>query len=108
VWAGYFTTFGLLVFAVVVGWQVRNINAIWGWICIALFVGTLPPNIVKWYWWRANGASFAFGTAGGIVAAVVVLLPAVKGLESYWHFFIAFGISAFMTEGRSDANVVIL
>lgn len=97
VWAGYAATFGLLVVAVVVGWQVRNISAIWGWICIALFVGTLPPNIVKWYWWRANGASFAFGTTGGIVAAVVVLLPAVKGLESHWHFFIAFGISTFMT-----------
>ena len=95
--AGYLTTFGLIAFAVVVGWQVRNINAIWGWICIALFVGTLPPNIVKWFWWRANGASFAFGTAGGVVAAVITLLPAVKAWDSYWHSITAFGIATFMT-----------
>jgi len=74
----YAITFAMFVIGAVCGWVVKDINSIWGWIIAGLFVGTLPPNILKWYWWRANGASFAAGSVVGLVAA---LLTTIKSFQ---------------------------
>jgi Na+/proline symporter len=71
VYVSYAITFVMFVIGAVCGWFIKDINSIWGWIITGLFVGTLPPNILKWYWWRANGASFAVGSVVGLLAALL-------------------------------------
>jgi len=67
---------------------ITNINDIWGWITSSLGAGLLIPTLTRWYWWRMNGYGFAFGTAAGMVAAVVqrLLLP---DIPEYYAFAIA-------------------
>jgi solute:Na+ symporter, SSS family len=90
---GYLVTFVLMGSACVIGWKVENISSIWGWIMMGLFVGTLPPNIMKWFWWRANGMSYAVGTAGGLLAALSTSLPVLSELKDF-HTFVYVVISA--------------
>lgn len=67
----YITTASIMIIGILIGWKVKTIDSIWGWIVMGLITGTLPPNIVKWFWWRFNGAGFAIGMVSGIMAAVM-------------------------------------
>jgi len=67
----YLTTAAILVIGILVGWRVKTIDSIWGWIIMGLLTGTLPPNIAKWFWWRFNGVGFATGMGAGIGAAII-------------------------------------
>jgi Na+/proline symporter len=71
----YLITLIMFIIGIICGWFAENIGSVWAWIIMGLFVGTLPPNILKWYWWRANGASFACGTIGGVLAALIIKIP---------------------------------
>jgi len=82
VYISYAITFIMFVIGAICGWFVKDINAIWGWIIMGLFVGTLPPNILKWYWWRANGLSFTIGSITGLLAALAIQFEAVSNLLS--------------------------
>ena len=35
-----------------------SLNAVWGWINTGLAGGFVLPLFVRWYWERANGASY--------------------------------------------------
>lgn len=72
----YLVSLGILVIGGLLGVFGDSITAIWGWIVMGLFVGTLPPNIVKWFWWRANGWGFAGGCLTGLVISVFAVIPA--------------------------------
>jgi Na+/proline symporter len=85
----YGITILLMSLGVVIGWGVENISAIWGWIIMGLFTGTLPPNILKWFWWRTNGLSFALGTLAGVGAALATQL--IGGLPAYASYLVVFG-----------------
>lgn len=61
----------LLMAGVLLGWNLQSINKIWGWIIMGLLTGTLPPNIIKWFWWRFNATGYSFGVLGGILAACI-------------------------------------
>jgi SSS family solute:Na+ symporter len=73
----YLATGSILAIGVLVGWQARTIDSIWGWIIMGLLTGVLPPNIAKWFWWRFNGFGFALGMVFGLIGAILVgiLLP---------------------------------
>ncbi len=91
----YVTTLVLIASGVVIGWTVPNVDSIWGWIMMGMFVGTLPPNIAKWYWWRSNGAGFALGILTGIAGALAVkLVPACAAWPRYTQFLFVFGVSS--------------
>jgi len=68
------TTFALLAIGVIVGWNFKSITKIWGWIIMGLITGTLPPNILKWFWWRLNGIGYLCGMVSGIAAACATQL----------------------------------
>lgn len=61
----------LVILSFVMGYSVRTINDIWGWIIMGLGGGLMIPGMLKFYWWRFNGGGFAVGTIVGITAAVV-------------------------------------
>ena len=54
-------------------YQVPNINTMWGWITMGLWSGIGMPLLLRFYWWRFNGAGFAMGVLGGLTAAIGVL-----------------------------------
>lgn len=65
---------------------------------MSVFVGALPPNIVKWFWWRANGWSLVAGCLGGLLAALCVsLLPDFGGYSEIVSFLIVLLVSAVAT-----------
>lgn len=68
------TTAVLLILGVAIGWMFDSITKIWGWIIMGLLTGTLPPNILKWFWWKLNGIGYVCGMIAGILAACVVQL----------------------------------
>ncbi|MBN2445736.1 MAG: sodium:solute symporter [Phycisphaerae bacterium] len=57
-----------------VAYKVSNINAIWGWITMGLASGMGMPMLLRFYWWRFNGAGFAAGMFGGMFAALAVIV----------------------------------
>lgn len=82
----YVTTVVLTVLGVGTGMAATTINDIVGWIMMGLFAGVFAPNILKWFWWRLNGMGFAFGMAGGMVAALLnelVLLRAYRAVTGH-------------------------
>ncbi len=47
-----------------------SINTAFLWIFGTLAAGILPPNILRWYWWRLNGQGYAAGVIGGMVLSL--------------------------------------
>ena len=92
----YCTTAAIMIFGVVLGCNMPNINSIWAWICMGLFTGMLPPNILKWFWWRFNGMGYACGMAAGILSAIVHTLLFPQAAE-YTTFTIVIVISTLGT-----------
>ncbi len=43
-----------------------SINTAFLWIFGTLAAGILPPNVLRWYWWRLNGQGYAAGVFGGM------------------------------------------
>ncbi|MGI9427733.1 MAG: sodium:solute symporter family transporter, partial [Bythopirellula sp.] len=70
----------VVVGGIAVGMMAKDINVIFEWIMMVLGTGVLMPNILRWFWWRFNGAGFAVGTLVGVVAAIVsvALFPTVN------------------------------
>ncbi|QEG36688.1 sodium:solute symporter family transporter [Bythopirellula goksoeyrii] len=61
---------GLVAIALVCAFFVSNINEIWVWIIMSLGGGLMVPLLLRFYWWRFNGAGFAIGCIVGMVAAI--------------------------------------
>lgn len=73
---GYLGTGVMAVSAIAAALVIHNIDEIWSWITGPLSAGLFIPVILRWWWWRLNGEGFAYATAAGLVAAVVVKLVA--------------------------------
>jgi Na+/proline symporter len=67
----YVSTISIIVLGVLIGWNMPTINYIWAWIIMGLFTGMMPPNIIKWFWWRFNGMGYAFGMGSGMLVAIL-------------------------------------
>ena len=68
---GRLASFVIVAMGVLFSYQVKNINAIWGWLTLGLIVALSIPLVLRWYWWRFNGCGFAAGTISGMVAAIL-------------------------------------
>ena len=47
-----------------------SINTAFLWIFGTLPAGILPPNVLRWYWWRLNGQGYAAGVFGGMALSL--------------------------------------
>jgi Na+/proline symporter len=47
-----------------------SINTAFLWIFGTLAAGILPPNVLRWYWWRLNGQGYAAGVFGGMALSL--------------------------------------
>ncbi|MEE9138580.1 MAG: sodium:solute symporter [candidate division NC10 bacterium] len=71
VWQGRWVTVVIAGTGLVFGLTIKNINDIWGWITMGIGIGMLIPMVVRWYWWRMNGAGFGMGAGVGMLSAFV-------------------------------------
>lgn len=83
----------IVIVGLVFSFNLSNINEIWGWLSLGLGVGLGIPLLLRWYWWQFNGYGFAWGTLGGMIAAIItkaVILPVFNNpqQQEYILFFI--------------------
>ena len=87
---------GIVALGFAMGYTVKSINDIWGWITMSFTVGLIVPAFLRFYWWRFNGGGFAVGTVIGMVSAILqrFFFP---GLDERLQFSIILLISLIVT-----------
>jgi Na+/proline symporter len=68
--ASYLASAGLIAVGLVIAYFGTSINTAFMWIFGTLAAGILPPNVLRWYWWRLNGWGYAAGILGGMVLSL--------------------------------------
>jgi Na+/proline symporter len=79
--ASYGASAALIVVGLVIARFGTSINTAFMWIFGTLAAGILPPNVLRWYWWRLNGWGYAAGVFGGMVLS----LGQVIGDQFLWR-----------------------
>jgi Na+/proline symporter len=111
VYASWIFSVFLVTCGFLMAYTAKNINDIWGWICMGLGIGPAAASILRLYWWRINGAGFAIGTVVGLVAALIqrAFFP---GLGEIMQFVVLSIVGLFATvvgtylTKPTDVNVV--
>jgi Na+/proline symporter len=70
--ASYIISLLVVAASTAIGFFVENINSVLQWIVSALYGGYIAANVLKWHWWRFNGAGYFWGMLVGILAAMLV------------------------------------
>lgn len=61
---------GMVLLSIFMGFFAGDVNNVVQWIVSGLYGSYVAANILKWYWWRFNGAGFFWGMVGGLVPAL--------------------------------------
>ena len=76
VFVGYICSLGLVITGIIAGLMVSSIDQMLQWIVAGLTGGYTAPNILKWYWWRLNGAGYFGGMIIGMCVSLILPLAA--------------------------------
>jgi Na+/proline symporter len=68
--ASYVASSLLIISGLVISYFGTSINTAFLWIFGTLAAGILPPNVLRWYWWRLNGWGYAAGVFGGMALSL--------------------------------------
>jgi SSS family solute:Na+ symporter len=68
--ASYVASSLLILAGIVISYLGTSINTAFLWIFGTLAAGILPPNVLRWYWWRLNGWGYAAGVFGGMILSL--------------------------------------
>jgi solute:Na+ symporter, SSS family len=60
----------LIITGILISYFGTSINTAFLWIFGTLAAGILPPNVLRWYWWRLNGWGYAAGVFGGMALSL--------------------------------------
>lgn len=66
----YLSSALLIATGLVISYFGTSINTAFLWIFGTLAAGILPPNVLRWYWWRLNGQGYAAGVFGGMALSL--------------------------------------
>ncbi|HMP08338.1 MAG TPA: Na+:solute symporter, partial [Lacipirellulaceae bacterium] len=55
------------------GYYLSDLNSLVLWITAGLYGGYVAPNVLKWLWWRLNGAGYFAGMVAGMVLAILTV-----------------------------------
>src|SRR5699024_3226556 len=66
----YISSALLIVAGLIISLFSDSINTAFIWIFGTLAAGILPPNVLRWYWWRLNGQGYAAGVFGGMALSL--------------------------------------
>ena len=70
----YFSSVGVVVVGITIGFFVESLNQIVLWIVASLWGSYTAANILKWYWWRFNGYGYFWGMFAGIITSLILTL----------------------------------
>ena len=71
-----------------------SINTAFLWIFGTLAAGILPPNVLRWYWWRLNGQGYAAGVFGGMALSLGQVFIEQAGLIDPLPLYVGFPVIA--------------
>lgn len=66
----WFAGITMVTVSIVMGFFAGDVNNVVQWIVSGLYGSYVAANVLKWYWWRFNGAGFFWGMVGGLVPAL--------------------------------------
>lgn len=90
----YFSSALLIVIGLIISLFGTSINTAFLWIFGTLAAGILPPNVLRWYWWRLNGQGYAAGVFGGMALSLGQVFVDTLYLENPLPLYIGFPVIA--------------
>ncbi len=90
----YFSSALLIIVGLIISVFGTSINAAFLWIFGTLAAGILPPNVLRWYWWRLNGWGYAAGVFGGMVLSLGQVVLDTTYLSEPLPLYIGFPVIA--------------
>ena len=100
IFAGYFSTLGVVIVGFFFGVAANSINDLWSWIMMSFTAGSLAPGLLRLYWWRCS----AWGTFGGLLlgaAGAIVQRICAPQMPEWEQFVIMTALSFAGTIGGS-------
>ncbi len=94
VWISYCSSALLIVVGLIISVFGTSINTAFLWIFGTLAAGILPPNVLRWYWWRLNGQGYAAGVFGGMALSLGQVFLDTMYLEKPLPLYIGFPVIA--------------
>src|SRR5688572_22037813 len=94
VWASYISSTLLILTGLIISIFGSSINTAFLWIFGTLAAGILPPNVLRWYWWRLNGQGYAAGVFGGMALSLGQVFLDTMYLENPLPLYIGFPVIA--------------
>jgi len=73
----------MVLISIVFGFFAKDVNDVLQWIVSGLYGSYVAANVLKWYWWRFNGAGFFWGMVGGLIPALTFRYIFVGVLDLY-------------------------
>lgn len=92
--ASYISSALLIATGLVISVFGTSINTAFLWIFGTLAAGILPPNVLRWYWWRLNGYGYAAGVFGGMVLSLGQVVLDTVYLDKPLPLYIGFPVIA--------------
>ena len=93
----YISSALLIVTGLIISVFGTSINTAFLWIFGTLAAGILPPNVLRWYWWRLNGQGYAAGVFGGMALSLGQVFVDTMYLDSPLPLYIGFPVIAAMS-----------
>jgi Na+/proline symporter len=92
--ASYLASALLIVTGLVISAFGTSINSAFLWIFGTLAAGILPPNVLRWYWWRLNGWGYAAGVLSGMALSLGQVVLDTTVLSTPLPLYVGFPIIA--------------
>lgn len=92
--ASYVSSVLLIVAGLVISVFGTSINTAFLWIFGTLAAGILPPNVLRWYWWRLNGYGYAAGVFSGMALSLGQVVLDTAYLDQPLPLYIGFPVIA--------------
>lgn len=93
----YLSSALLIIIGLIISFFGTSINTAFLWIFGTLAAGILPPNVLRWYWWRLNGQGYAAGVFGGMALSLGQVFLEQFGIISPLPLYIGFPVIAILS-----------
>ncbi|MEP7213321.1 MAG: hypothetical protein ABI791_09615 [Acidobacteriota bacterium] len=90
----YISSALLVIVGLIISVFGTSINTAFLWIFGTLAAGILPPNVLRWYWWRLNGQGYAAGVFGGMALSLGQVFVDTMYLDQPLPLYIGFPVIA--------------
>jgi Na+/proline symporter len=93
----YLSSALLIITGLIISVFGTSINTAFLWIFGTLAAGILPPNVLRWYWWRLNGQGYAAGVFGGMALSLGQVFVDTMYLDNPLPLYIGFPAIAILS-----------